>query len=34
MRSARYAELRAIHADLWPKVADWNRRLVDFADQA
>jgi xylulokinase len=32
-RNARYAELRAIHADLWPKVAEWNTRLVDFADQ-
>ncbi|WP_395014561.1 FGGY-family carbohydrate kinase [Dongia sp.] len=30
---ARYAELRAIHADLWPKVAEWNARLVNFADQ-
>jgi xylulokinase len=32
-RHARYQELRAIHADLWPKVADWNARLVDFAEQ-
>jgi xylulokinase len=31
-RQARYAELRAIHAELWPKMAEWNRRLVDFAD--
>jgi xylulokinase len=30
-RQARYAELRAIHAELWPKVAEWNRRLGDFA---
>ena len=33
-RKARYQELRAIHADLWPKVAEWNARLVDFAEQA
>jgi xylulokinase len=31
-RKARYAELRDIHADLWPKIAEWNTRLVDFAD--
>jgi xylulokinase len=31
--NARYAELRAIHADLWPKIAEWNTRLVDFAEQ-
>lgn len=31
--SARYAELRAIHRDLWPRLADWNRRLVDFAEK-
>ncbi|MDQ7251706.1 FGGY-family carbohydrate kinase [Dongia sedimenti] len=33
-RHARYEALRAIHADLWPKVAEWNTRLVNFADQA
>lgn len=27
----RYVELLAIYADLWPKVTDWNRRLVRFA---
>jgi sugar (pentulose or hexulose) kinase len=31
-RQARYAELRALYADLWPKIAEWNRRLVAFAD--
>jgi xylulokinase len=31
-RQARYAELRAIYADLWPKMAEWNTRLVAFAD--
>jgi xylulokinase len=33
-RKARYEDLRAIHADLWPKVAEWNARLVDFAERA
>jgi len=32
-RQVRYEELRAIHADLWPKMAEWNARLVNFADQ-
>jgi xylulokinase len=32
-RAARYAELRAIHAELWPKLADWNGRLANFAEQ-
>lgn len=31
---ARYAELRAIHADLWPKLADWNARLASFTEGA
>jgi sugar (pentulose or hexulose) kinase len=30
-QSRRYGELLAIYADLWPKVGDWNRRLVSFA---
>lgn len=29
---ARYAEFRAIHADLWPKLLDWNARLAAFAE--
>lgn len=29
---ARYKELRAIHKDFWPKLAEWNRRLVAFAE--
>src|SRR6185437_6540608 len=33
-RAARYAELRAIHAELWPRLADWNGRLSSFAEQA
>ena len=33
-RAARYAELRAIHAELWPRLADWNGRLSKFAEQA
>lgn len=31
---ARYTELRAIHADLWPKLLDWNARLAAFAEGA
>jgi hypothetical protein len=31
---ARYAELRSIHADLWPKLLDWNARLAAFAEGA
>jgi sugar (pentulose or hexulose) kinase len=33
-RHGRYQELRAIHADLWPRVAEWNARLGNFAEQA
>ena len=33
-RAARYAELMAIHAGLWPCVADWNARLSAFAEGA
>lgn len=33
VRSACYTELRAIHADLWPKLAEWNGRLAKFAEQ-
>ena len=31
-RVARYAELLAIHADLWPTLAAWNGRLAAFAE--
>lgn len=31
-RAARYAGLRAIHADLWPALAAWNRRLAAFTE--
>ncbi|QPF86813.1 FGGY-family carbohydrate kinase [Bradyrhizobium genosp. L] len=31
---ARYAELRGIHADLWPKLLDWNARLAAFSEGA
>lgn len=31
---ARYAELKAIYADLWPLLATWNRRLATFAGHA
>lgn len=33
-RAARYAELRALHAELWPQLAKWNERLVSFAERA
>jgi xylulokinase len=33
-RAARYRELRAFHAELWPKVANWNERLSRFAERA
>jgi sugar (pentulose or hexulose) kinase len=31
-RSARYAELRAIYADLWPALSAWNARMAAFAE--
>jgi sugar (pentulose or hexulose) kinase len=31
---ARYAELRAIHGDLWPRLLEWNGRLAAFAGGA
>jgi xylulokinase len=31
-RSARYAELLAVHAELWPTLAAWNRRLAAFTE--
>ena len=30
----RYRDLRAIHADLWPTLASWNRRLAAFTEGA
>jgi hypothetical protein len=33
-RAARYQELRAVHAELWPQVAKWNERLSSFAERA
>ncbi len=27
----RYQELLAIYSELWPKISEWNSRLVDFA---
>jgi xylulokinase len=29
--SKRYQELLAIYSELWPKISEWNARLVDFA---
>ncbi|HEV8391001.1 MAG TPA: FGGY-family carbohydrate kinase, partial [Dongiaceae bacterium] len=31
-RSARYAELRAIYADLWPAMSAWNARMAAFVE--
>lgn len=31
-RAARYRELLGLQQELWPKLADWNRRLVAFAE--
>ncbi|HTN97279.1 MAG TPA: hypothetical protein VL101_09890, partial [Nordella sp.] len=28
---ARYAELAAIYADLWPSLSKWNARMAAFA---
>jgi xylulokinase len=33
-RAARYQELRAVYAELWPQVAKWNERLSSFAERA
>jgi sugar (pentulose or hexulose) kinase len=32
-RAARYAELKSIHAELWPLLSGWNRRLAAFAGE-
>ena len=32
--SARYQELLGIYAELWPKLSDWNQKLVDFSRSA
>jgi sugar (pentulose or hexulose) kinase len=29
----QYAELKAIHGELWPQLAAWNRRLSDFVER-
>jgi sugar (pentulose or hexulose) kinase len=33
-RASRYQELRAVHAELWPQVANWNERLSSFAERS
>jgi xylulokinase len=33
-RAARYAELRALHAELWPALQAWNRKLADFVERS
>ena len=32
--SARYQELLGIYAELWPRLSDWNQKLVDFSRSA
>ena len=32
-RVDRYAELRAIYADLWPTLSAWNARLAEFVER-
>jgi xylulokinase len=32
--SERYQELLGIYAELWPKLSDWNQKLVDFSRSA
>lgn len=32
-RVARYAELRAIYADLWPTLSAWNARMAAFVER-
>ena len=32
--SARYQELLGIYSELWPKLSDWNQKLVDFSRSA
>ena len=32
--SGRYQELLGIYAELWPKLSDWNQKLVDFSRSA
>jgi xylulokinase len=32
--SARYQDLLGIYAELWPKLSDWNQKLVDFSRSA
>lgn len=31
--AARYVKLLAIYRELWPTLADWNRRLAQFAEE-
>ena len=33
-RAARYGELRALHAELWPALQAWNRKLAAFTERA
>jgi xylulokinase len=33
-RAASYAELRALHAELWPALQAWNRKLAAFVERS
>jgi xylulokinase len=32
--SSRYQDLLGIYSELWPKLSDWNQKLVDFSRSA
>ena len=32
--SERYQELLGIYSELWPKLSQWNQKLVDFSRSA
>ena len=32
--SNRYQDLLGIYSELWPKLSDWNQKLVDFSRSA
>jgi xylulokinase len=33
-RAALYAELRGLHAELWPVLQAWNRKLAAFVERS
>ena len=34
LEPARYQDLLGIYSELWPKLSDWNQKLVDFSRSA